>query len=299
MKKLTDEEVDARIVGRNILRLDPYINSDYKIKWKCLIDDHIWEAAPDAILNAKHGCPKCANKIPITNESIDIKIKNRNIIRLENVKTALTKIKWKCLIDGYEWENCPNEIINKKSGCPKCAKKIPPTNQEIDEIIKNRNIIRLEDVKCTKIKTKWKCLIDGHEWKTTATYILYQNGKCPKCKQSKGEEIIYSVLNELKIDYIKEKTFPTCRYKSLLRFDFYIEGTNQLIEYQGIQHFKQVSFGGKGKQIEDEIRFKETLVKDKIKRDWALKNGYDLTYFTYKDSKEEIIDKLKFLLLFK
>lgn len=44
-----------------VMALEEYpTNNKTKIKFKCKRCGNIWEAAPDTVLNAKHGCPECA-----------------------------------------------------------------------------------------------------------------------------------------------------------------------------------------------------------------------------------------------
>lgn len=58
--KLTNENVDSRLTGRNILRISDYIHNDQKMQFKCTVCENIWKATPDKILNKKTGCPKCS-----------------------------------------------------------------------------------------------------------------------------------------------------------------------------------------------------------------------------------------------
>ena len=62
--------------------------------------------------------------------------------------------------------------------------------------------------------------------------------------ESKGEMKIKNILNENNIQYIQEKRFSDCIFKDtnkIARFDFYLPEHNCIIEYDGIQHFKQGS----------------------------------------------------------
>lgn len=58
-------------------------------------------------------------------------------------------------------------------------------------------------------------------------------------KYTRGEELVKEILEELKIEFIREKKFPDLKHKGLLRFDFYIERNlkKSAIEYDRIQHF--------------------------------------------------------------
>jgi hypothetical protein len=66
------------------------------------------------------------------------------------------------------------------------------------------------------------------------------------------------------------------RAKYPLPFDFGIENEKILIEYQGIQHYEPVNFGG------DHIKiFTDLQEHDRIKRDWCKKYGYKLIAIPY------------------
>lgn len=117
----------------------------------------------------------------LSNEIIDERLKNRTIKRLGNYIDTRTKIKWKCLKDGYIWFATPANIFSSTAGCPKCAGQIKLSNEIIDERTEGRTIKRIGNFKKTdKIKIKWKCLIDGYVWKTAPNQILRGRG-CPKC----------------------------------------------------------------------------------------------------------------------
>ena len=60
-KKKSNKEFVSQISTRNLVALDQYINKRTKIRFKCLLDGHIWMALPGEILRGG-GCPKCAGK---------------------------------------------------------------------------------------------------------------------------------------------------------------------------------------------------------------------------------------------
>ena len=111
---------------------------------------------------------------------------------------------------------------------------------------------------------------------------------CPKCKTSKGENIIIDFLNENNIAYMYQKKFDNCKYKTSLPFDFYIPEKKLCIEYDGIQHFMIIeNWGGKEE-------FKLRKRKDKIKTKFCRENNIKLERIRYDD---DIINKLKSILL--
>ena len=80
------------------------------------------------------------------------------------------------------------------------------------------------------------------------------------CK-SKGVTITTGINTKIfkPIEFIREKRFPSCKYKIPLPFDFYIPSKKILIEYDGEQHFSSVDIWGGKKGL------KERVLKDKIK----------------------------------
>jgi very-short-patch-repair endonuclease len=181
--KMTNELMDERLIGRNIQRIGEVIDSETKILFKCLVDDHEWLATPSSISSGS-GCPVCgirmgANARRYNNEIIDERIMDRHIQRLGEFIDTQTHIRWKCLIDGHEWETAPSCILSG-SGCPKCAGRLKMTNELMDERLIGRGIRRLGEVIDSDTKVLFKCLIDGHEWLATPGQISYGSG-CPKC----------------------------------------------------------------------------------------------------------------------
>ena len=82
---------------------------------------------------------------------------------------------------------------------------------------------------------------------------------------SSGELAVVKTLELLNIKFERELcAIPN----SLLRFDFeiYVDGETKYIEYDGIQHYKPVCFGGMS-QEKAEHAFQKLQRHDKIKND--------------------------------
>lgn len=104
------------------------------------------------------------------------------------------RYKWKCNICNYEWETLYDAVMRNKSWCPKCAKLVPPTTQEINNLanLKGGKYISGLYTNCYS-KLEWQCN-KGHVWKASWTNIL--SGKwCPICafKMHTVEEINNSI----------------------------------------------------------------------------------------------------------
>lgn len=105
----------------NILVLGKYKNSCTKILCKCIIDNYEWYVIPNSLLCGS-GCPKCNNRIPYTQETIQEKLDevNGNVDIIGTFKNVNTAVKCICKVDGYIWKVKPNDLLNGH-GCPKCS----------------------------------------------------------------------------------------------------------------------------------------------------------------------------------
>ena len=106
---------------------------------------------------------------------------NADIEVMGTYKNSTTKIKVRCLKDGYIWEVTPKSLL-KGHGCPKCAGVARRTHEEfINELTQiNPNIEVLGTYKTHKTKIRCRCKIDEYEWEPTPDRLLRGVG-CPKC----------------------------------------------------------------------------------------------------------------------
>lgn len=105
------------------------------------------------------------------------------------------------------------------------------------------------------------------------------NGQgCRFCESSsKGEDYIKMWLDDFEINYIRQKSFDTCKYVNKLSFDFYLPDYNICVEFDGRQHFEPIEyFGGiKGYELNKK--------RDQVKNNWCLDNNVDLLRIKYNE----------------
>ena len=115
----------------------------------------------------------------------------------------------------------------------------------------------------------------------------YWKGK----RVSKGEYLIAKSLESNKVKFEKEKTFPTCLSPkgNNLRFDFFLNDYNLLIEFQGDQHYKPISTKRSHK-----LSHARLAKHDNIKRDFCKRNNITLLEIPYSfiDNIDYIINKI-------
>ena len=190
-----------------------------------------------------------------------------------------TKVLMKHNKCGYEWEITPNNFLSTGNRCPKCQhrsfrKTTEEFKKEVEEITDKEYEVLGEYVNChTKILMRHNFC--GNEYEVRPN-DFQQGYRCPKCKESKGEKVISKFLDKFKINYKRQVSFPDCKYKLPLKFDFqiFLENINILIEYDGIQHFQSSYYGE---------NFEIIKLRDEIKNEYCKKNGIHLYRISYKD----------------
>lgn len=168
----------------------------------------------------KKGCVYCGGKLKLTNKEIIKKFHehhgNKYDYSLVNYKNLKTKIKIICPIHGI-FEQTPDS--HKSKGCPLCSKI------DTNDFINNAILVHVDKydykhVNYISAKTKIKIICNKHGiFEQTPNNHLSGKG-CPRCFDSKGENLIRNFLESNNIKYINQKTFKDCKYKKSLRFDF-------------------------------------------------------------------------------
>ena len=247
-------------------------------------------------LRKKTGCPKCYyEKNTKTKEQFleDIKKTKKHLNDDNTFKYDYSKFI-------YIKNDVPSIIICKKHGeflqtphthikghgCKKCGFE----HNSIDDLIKKANIIHNNKYDYSKFeftimikKSVIICKKHGKFKKSMSSHL--KGSGCPNCRKSNGEQKIRLFLEENNIKYEPQKTFDECvGIRNKLPFDFYISDLNVLIEYDGRQHFEQIKHWG------GEKKFLKNKECDKIKNDFASKNGIKLIRIPYhiKDINKEL-----------
>lgn len=107
------------------------------------------------------------------------------------------------------------------------------------------------------------CPSCGREKKMTIKDFNSNGLACPYCRNSLpyGEKFIVFLLEELNVDFEREKSFDWLRRKF---YDFYIPSQNCIIEVNGAQHYIETKLWGKLEDIQK---------NDKLKYTQAINNG--------------------------
>lgn len=298
-KKMSNEEFLLKLKSKrnDVTLLGRYIDSKTKVLFKCEKCGNEWLANPSNILWGK-GCPNCSRKKNHHDFVKEVFNINPNIeVVGEYVKDNI-KILFKCKICGEEWYQTPNNIINKKCGCPVCAihrinHKNTLTHDEFCKrmFIINPDIIFLSEYKKGYLDIKCKCKKCKNEWITQPRYLLHKCG-CPKCNESKLEKVVELFLQNNNISFEKQKKFDWLGRQSL---DFYLPDYNIGVECQGEQHFKPIKYFGNVDRYIDTIN-RDLKKKKKCNENIKIVYILDIKFKNYMYSNEilkEIYNKSK------
>jgi hypothetical protein len=261
-----------------------YINNNTKVKIKCPIGGHgEFYQSPKIHLNGG-GCNKCH----IDSRKIDInEIINRGNM-IHNNFYDYSMLKFNKIMDKViiicpthgTFSQILNNHINNKQGCMEC--KIESSRLDYRDFIKRSNLVHNNLYKYPSQHFDYnsniviKCPIHGNFNQLPNNHLNKGYG-CSKCKRSKGEKHICTILENNKIKYETEYIFDGCKYIRNLRFDFYLPKYNICIEYNGVQHYEVVEhFGGEEALILNRKR-------DAIKRNFCTNSNINLVTISYKE----------------
>lgn len=130
-KKKTQEafEKELKLILPNVQVISTYINTNTKIRCKCLIHNIEFDALPVNMLHGHNGCRKCSGEKQSKTQTkshaqfvIDLNKINQNIDVIGIYVNIDTKVKVQCLIDGYTWDADPRKLL-RGSQCPVCSNR--------------------------------------------------------------------------------------------------------------------------------------------------------------------------------
>lgn len=217
---------------------------------------------------------------------------NPNIEVVEEYIKRHTPILHKCKIDGHEWNPTPGNILRGYK-CPVCSHRTIGKNfensiwtSEYKEFF--ANYLTEEQMKTAMPNSskpitmicpdcgRQKAISPNRLFRTHSLGCICSDGV------SYPNKFIYSLLNQLDIEYKPEYTFE---WSDKRRYDIYIPTLNCIIENHGEQHYDNSFTHLDSRTLEEE------QANDKHKRELALKNGIE--QYIILDCRRSNIDWLK------
>lgn len=294
-KKIHGDEYDySKCVFKNV---------DTKVTIICKIHGEFYQRADHHLRG--HKCKKCSSKFDCNelettknNFISHCKIKHNNYYNYEKViyKNAKTDVIVICPEHG-DFLITPDSH-RSGSGCYHCGIKkiirfftkpsIPKSvliekakELQIDEY--DYSLVQ-DNIKNNKTKIQIICKKHGIFLQSLENHIGRRQG-CPLCKnRSKSEQYISKILTKNKVAFTYQKTFDDFRNEITnypLRFDFFLDDSNTVIEFDGKHHFEEIEKWGGEKYL------LETQKRDIFKDLYCRKNGIKIIRIPYYENIKE------------
>lgn len=125
-----------------------------------------------------------------TNETVDSALINRNIKRITDTtqikQPSTTKLEWLCLKCSHGWHATLDNIVNKHSGCPKCAGNFKMTIGDCQHVLDQQHrqidVLDLFDGhRNNERKGLFRCKSCNNNWTMVLSNLLGKKQGCPSC----------------------------------------------------------------------------------------------------------------------
>lgn len=120
------EQINAKQNIKFIRWDGEYKNAFTRALCRCDIDGFEWSATIHDLVNGGTGCPRCSGKYKYTAEEYIERINTKQNIKFVRwdgeFKSNRSKAICRCDVDGYEWSATINNLIDRNTGCPYCAR---------------------------------------------------------------------------------------------------------------------------------------------------------------------------------
>ena len=230
------------------------------------------------------------------------------IAPLRRTDKKIAALFYLCLCDCGEWVILEPYAFKKEERvqCPKCSVKNGQFIKDISgQIFGQLKALYPSNKRGKDGSVYWVCeCVDCGYQQLVISYNLTKNKAghlCGVCgAKSAGEYLIGKKLQELNIQFEKEKTFIDCKFpdtQQFAKFDFFVNN-EYIIEIDGEHHYKPCRYASSVTQEQAYLNFIKIQQQDCYKNEYCFKNNIPILripYFYLKDFKitEDDLDPKK------
>lgn len=178
------------------------------------------------------------------------------------------------------------------TGCIKCLNNLWKGNtrwfkNKVHELVGDEFIVISEYIDSHSPIRMQHNVEDCHQvFETTPNGFISAGVRCPIDGHSHGENWVNSYLEGMRYSNKREKTFPDLVDSNNLRYDFYLNDYNVLIEYDGPQHYEE----NKDKSHWGNFDYGLLHKHDLMKNEYAKKHSIPLIRIPYTVVGQEAVN---------
>lgn len=281
-----------------------YKNNYTKLLWQCK-NKHMWASNFHNMKDQQLWCRKCShieltNKKRLTlNDCIKYAMKNGGLCLSKTYVNNITKMSWKCA-KNHIWVASFSNLKNKSKWCRECSiegRRLGIEACQKYAISKNGQCLSII-YKNNLTKLYWKCK-DQHEWLACFADIKCHGSWCPICSIFKNEKLVGKALDTLNIPAKAQvrinDIISSVRNYVVVDYFFNYNENKYIIEYNGEQHYKYISYFHKTKS-----EFMEQQTRDIDLYNYCKLNGINLITIDGRKIKDNgILKYIKNILIIK
>lgn len=236
---------------------------------------------------AGNGCPKCSKSYPLDTFKFIQRMKQKFGDRYDYSQVSYinkyTEVTIICPKHG-PFKAIPNNLYYSDEACWICSGFRHNTETFVERAIEvqgntySYNKVKYENNSKPVCITCYK-----HGDFYQIPHVHLSGAGCPTCSETRGEKRVRRIIEALGVKYEKEVKFKDCKYKTQLRFDFFVKDKNVCIEYDGILHYKYIPGLHKNYKA-----FIDSSIRDRIKDKFCNTMGINLIRIPYYKKSDEI-----------
>lgn len=224
---------------------EDYKNTQSKAVCRCTIDGYEWSVRVSSLLRG-YGCHKCAGAPRWTEAQRIAQINNLPNITFTRwgttYKNAHSNVIVRCTVDGHEWRTTITQLMDRGSGCPKCAGVYRwSADERILQINAQPNIVFIrwrDGYKNAFSRAVCRCTIDGFEWAASISDIVSGGTGCPQCagmRRWTAEERVEQINAKPNVTFVRwVGSYKTAHSKALCKCD--VDGVEWVASVSSLLH---------------------------------------------------------------
>lgn len=306
------QRIEEKFPGKYDTSLVDYIDKKTNITLICKDCGYVWNVTTNNLFSNNQMCPECRKALQRENrQSYYQKEFIRKSAKIHNNKYDYSKVDYKdnnteviitCPEHG-EFSQTPHSHL-EGHGCREC--QYEKVSSFMKEVKKEVNLKCKEEFssKANKIhnnkynydKTDYinsrsdvtiTCPIHGDFEQNAAQHLA--GAGCPCCNNSRGENLVISILEENNINYETQVKIIPDNYDRYFKIDFQVILNNKIyfIEYNGKQHYVPIEYFGGVLQFES-----YQTIRDIKLREYCQNHNIQLLELPYYLNKNEIQERI-------